>query len=230
MTSVWFLVGLAVAGIGLIVAGAARSNVILTSVGGSMFGTAIGSLMSVSSNQIVFDAIRKSLGADFRSDELRLFSFRIKWHSYHVTRKGGKFVWHHSELNFKKTISPGVLYCETLQTDKEGVEKKYVVTAGLRDARLIMFSRGEETDESTMIVVYPFAGHNFGSRHCGLRIHTTWDKTDSVSRAILSKAPINGWTKVGDVSEDVAKELDKIWESEFEQHNHIFKDTQHANT
>lgn len=37
-------------------------------------------------------------------------------------------------------------------------------------------------------------------------------------------------TKVGDVSVDVAKELDKIWEGGFEQRNHIFKDTQNANS
>lgn len=242
MNSIWFLLGLIGLGIGLISIGTAWNKPFLTALGGSLFGTAIGSLLSIKSNRdsldevqlgnrAILEAIRKSLEPDFRSDESRINRFRRSWHSYHVTKKDGRFIWHHSELNFKKIASPGVLSSEIFQTDKEGKMEKYFVTAGLREERLVMFFKGEEIDEPTPVTVYPFAGLYLGDRHCGLRVHLTWDRTDSISRAVLSKSPIGGWTQVGDVSEDVAKELDKIWEREFEQRFDIFpRGAQLANT
>jgi hypothetical protein len=46
-------------------------------------------------------------------------------------------------IDFKKVLTPGVLYSETQLVDKNGNKKKYVVIAGSRGERFVMFAKGQ---------------------------------------------------------------------------------------
>lgn len=231
VNSVWFLSGLGVAGIALIIVGAEKNNPVLSSLGGAIAGATISAALALIDSRAVLDAIRKAFKAEFRSDELRIYRFRRRWHLYHVTRKEQKFTWLYHTIDFKKILSPGVLYSETHLIDKNGNKKKYIVTAGSRDGRFIMFAKGQQTDEPYTIAIFPSIGQDFQNVHCGIRVHRTWDRTESLSRSIMSKVPIARWTQIGDVNNvNVAKILDKIWEDEFSKLYHILPKADYTNT
>jgi hypothetical protein len=119
-----FLIGLAVAGLCLIAWGATSGFPFLTSVGGALFGSCLGSFIGRIAKRDLTEQIkrmvREALFPSFTTEENKIDAFRRLWHIYHVTEMDGKFVWRHRVADFGKIRIPGRLTAEISRMDKQG--------------------------------------------------------------------------------------------------------------
>lgn len=215
IASTGFLLGVLVSGLSLIALGSAKKDPFWSSIGGSLFGASLGTLTGKLSTygltENLKELIRQGVKDSFVSDEDKLAGHRKKWHVYHVTRMDGKWYWCYTCIDFSKSHTPGRLMSETHLINQDRNPKDYVVEAGVRDTRLIIFLRDKGSQEPVMVYVFPLAGLGIQSRHLGMVFVQTWDANNTISPAIVSASPLSGYAKSGKISDDLAREIDELW-------------------
>jgi len=231
-----FLFGITLLGIALVGWGATISNasysLILSSVGGAIFGAGISLFLGDLVGKNALDEVKNILSASIDdsfcprenalcSKEHEVSSYRAKWHHYHVTRMHDKYIWRYRIYDFSKTCFPGKLAAEISAKDKQGREHKYIVKAGIRDGRFIIFEKAALGNEPVIIEIYPFMGLELQGIHGGIGTMRTWDGNSVLFPCIMSREPIIGWKKEGDIPEKVFVELDRLWKKEFTNLNAI---------
>ncbi|WOB42427.1 hypothetical protein HNI00_04100 [Thermoleptolyngbya oregonensis NK1-22] len=225
------LVGLALVGWGATIPSASYS-LILSSVGGAIFGAGIslflGDLIAKNALDEVRNVLSTSLDDGFCpresalcSKENEIISYRAKWHHYHVTRMHDKYVWRYRIYDFSNSCSPGKLAAEIFAKDKQGREHKYIVKAGIRDGRFMIFEKAALGNEPVIIEIYPFMGLELQGIHSGIGTMRTWDGNNVLFPCIMSREPIINWKKEGDISEKLFADLDRIWKKDFTNLNAI---------
>ena len=221
--NIWFLAGLVVTGIGLISAGSLVNDVISTSIGGALLGASISAALAEKESIKMLDIIKKSLESDFKTPEKILNRYRKKWHAYHVTEVEGKKIWYHYVLDFSASPLTNTLYCKSTRKDVISNDgDAYIVTAGFRDQRGIMFGKAVNSDEPTTVTVFPSMGEAYYKYHCGIRILRTYSGSDYVSPVIIGESPVEGVKKIGVIEcEELTTILDKLWTKQFHKLNTV---------
>lgn len=123
----------------------------------------------------------------------------------------------------------GTLSGKQITYDQNGNPCEYQLEGGLRDHRLVIFSKAIDSDEPCGVIVMPFMGEAFHSMHCGVEFHRTWDGNDSVSPIIVSPNPIDQIGETGPIK-DASKigKLAQLWESKFGKLNEVLPNTKHC--
>jgi hypothetical protein len=210
-----FLLGLLVSGLSLIALGNARKEPFWSSIGGSLFGaslgTLIGKLSTYALTQDIKEIISQTVKDTFVSEDGKLDGYRRHWHLYHVTEMDGTWLWRHTTVDFSRSQTPGRLVSETYLLNPDGKPKRYVAEAGARDSRLIMFLRDKGNQEPAIVYVFPLAGLGTQIRHLGMVFVQTWDANNAISPAIVSLKPLGDYTKMGTIPDNLAREIDDLW-------------------
>jgi hypothetical protein len=167
------------------------------------------SLFKESEFQVLLDTI------GFASDEERIKNFRQKWHHYHVTKMGNKYLWRHAIFDFSRLDVKGRLTGEVVFTNKAGEKLRYHVEAGMRDDRWVCLAKPIIGNEPTMVEIQPFMGQYYFENQFGVAVIETWDSEFALTPTIMSKNPINGTDGIETIPPAISEELDKMWESGF---------------
>lgn len=160
-----------------------------------------------------FQAILDTIG--FASDEERIKNFRQKWHHYHVTKMGNKYIWRHAIFDFSRLNVKGRLTGEVIFTNMAGEKLSYHVEAGMRDDRWVCLAKPTIGNEPTMVEIQPFMGQYYLEKQFGVAVVQTWDGEFILTPAIMSKKPIQGTEGIENISPEISEQLDKIWNDGF---------------
>ena len=163
------------------------------------------SLFRESEFQILLDTI------GFASDEDRIKDYRKKWHHYHVTKMGNKFIWRHAIFDFSRINIKGRLSGEVVFTNKVGENLKYHIEAGMRDDRWVCLAKANKGNEPTMVEIQPFMGQYHFETYFGVSVIQTWDGEYALTPTIMSKIPVHGSEESEDINAEEAEKLDKLW-------------------
>lgn len=224
------LLAFSLLGATIIVFGAYIDSKIFIAVGSALFGSCLGSFIGRLTNKDLlnktkglFDDIKFTLSEFIKggitSDENKLNNFRIQWHIYHVTQMNKQLLWRHVEANFKNSYVPGKLTATTELTNKDGYLIQYSLEGGIRDHRLIVFIKAMKTEEPSGVYVFPLIGLDFDNYNFGILFHQTWDTTNAISPAILTREQIifdkpidsSSVNKHDKLTEEQENLLDDIW-------------------
>ena len=156
------------------------------------------------------------------SDENRIKRFRKRWYGYYQTKVDGKYEWRHINWDLHERRAIGVLSGKETTYDQNGSPRGYDLEGGLRDSRIVMFTKAIESDEPCGVIVMPFMAEAFHSVNCGVQFHRTWDGNNSVSPIIISPDPIKEVEEVGPIKDSKKIQfLRQLWESKFEKLNEV---------
>ncbi len=213
--------GLMLSGIALIGLGMKIEQGIISAIGGAIFGTSFGHIISNLRGQDFLNEVKHilqySLDANFTSDESKLESYRKMFYHYHITEIDGKYVWRFAIIDFTSFAGIGRLGTVIDVKDMAGKNHKYKITGGVRDNRFIMFEKASVGNEPCLVELFPFMGKAYHRHHCGILILESWDGTNLISPCIMSNTPIENWDIEGNVDDEVGKKLDNIWSHCFSQ-------------
>ena len=227
----WML-GSGFAGLALIIAGSLVDNTLSQTIGGALFGAAVGGFVSLlDANRIwkfAINQIKETIGSEFRGEESKAEKYRKIWYLYYVSKMNGKHVWRLHVLDFSMPIALGELRASVKVKGTMDDVHIYNYVAAFRDSRLIMFAKEDESDEPCAVYIFPYMGEAYQAINLGIAILRTWDMTNSVSPAIITEYPIKGLDneKVDkdNVIQDpnLIKELNSLWEKRFREINELF--------
>lgn len=199
---------------------------VLTALGGGIVGAVISIMVARASDretlQHIRDVLEESLTSTLRSDNARLASARHLWHHYFVTTLRGKNVWRYEQYPFHLSAHIGSLAVEINVQADGGLTHTYLVEAFVRNERLTVVSRKADDEVNVFVEVYPQFDGEF-SQYFGAGFLRTWDRTNIVTKVILSKRPLLPDAE-GTVPESGAAELDRIWEAGFKSVNEVLPD------
>lgn len=191
---------------------------LLVALGAAIVGSCLSLFFSSLKDIQVLDVIselNKSLKSksEFSSNETDIENYRKLFHCYRVTEfTEGQPCWRYSKIDFSMSNEIGkLLTTETILNDKEE-EFIYNVTAGKRDARLIILRKGDP-DEPISISIFPDFGMSFDQVNCGINVHMTFRKNHKINPAILCLKPIKGIEKDEDIPIDIQTHLMEEWKN-----------------
>jgi len=211
MKSFWFLIGLGISGISFTIAGAKLNDVILSSLGGATLGASISAIIAAWDTEKLFRILSTHLNSKFLSDNSSLKIIRKKWYAYHVTEVDGALCWYHSVVDFSQNPDLNALITET-----KGHEENYVVTAGVRDQRVITISKRNNSKEPTIVSIYPSMAEAYQKFHVGIRFLKTYSNSNFMSPVVVGFAPFENYKKTGPIHDiNIETKLNQFWESEF---------------
>jgi hypothetical protein len=179
--------------------------------GGTLLGAAASQFTSMFINDDLVAYLTKSLSSSFLSKPTDLEGTRERFHHYHITEVAS-FVWRHALLDFRACREVSRLTARVAYIGKDDCKAYYRVEGGLRDDRLVLFYQAEKRKEPTVVEIYPYFAEGIEKHICGICITKSWESSDIISRCILSRKPINGWKRDGNVDEETSKALNKEWE------------------
>lgn len=186
----------------------------MSSIGGALLGTSISEFVTMGNRKSITKILEESLKSTFTSDESQIKTLRKKWHNYQGSELDGKFVWAYVPIDLGRTISPGVLIAEL--TNKAIGSNIYKAVAGVRDNRLLLFSKAENSTEPTVVEIFPYMLEKYHKLYCGLCMTRTWDGNDAIAPTILSETLIRKWNKPGIITDkEVSDYLSQLWKKEF---------------
>lgn len=215
--------GIIFVGLVLIIWGATNQNsdwsLILSSVGGAIFGASLSLLLADISGKDAVNETKNILSSylnnDLSSLEESIKIYRTKWHHYHVTKMNDRYIWRHRIYDFSCYDIPGQLKAEIVAKDKRGYDHSYIVKAGVRDQRFFFFEKAAVGSEPTIIEVYPSMGLELQGVHCGLGFMRTWDGNDVAFPCMMSRNPVIEFFEENDIPEQFFDDLDLLWKGEF---------------
>ncbi|MER6979451.1 YtxH domain-containing protein [Streptomyces carpinensis] len=199
---------------------------VLTALGGGIVGAVVSIMVARASDretlQHMTEVLEDSLTSTLRSHNERLAPVRQLWHHYYVTKLRGQYVWRYERYPLHLSAHVGSLAVEIDVQSDSGHTHKYLVEAFVRHERLTIVSHKAGEEVNVFEEVYPqFDGEL--SEYFGLGVVRTWDATNIVTKAILSRLPLVSGTE-GTLPEGDFAELDRIWELGFKRLNEVLPD------
>jgi hypothetical protein len=183
----------------------------ITATGGATMGTAISLL------------IRAALGSDIEdlhnlimdkkqmlSDPGQAVKCDGRWHLYYTSRKHGRRIWQYVEVDFVVSKVFGTLTGNIQHLGKTKTSVMYKYRGAVRDDRLIIMSKADDSDEPTSVFAFKGVTIQHYGTYFGVILHQTWDGPSAVSAGILSRTPIEGIEGRALTDEHFAK-LDDAW-------------------
>lgn len=225
MAIIAFLIGIGIAGIALIIAGATTTNdfwkVVVSAIGGTLLGVSFGGILSAISSK-TFESRVVELLKSFSSNRLSspddiVATYRKRFYHYNVTQMYNQHHWRLAIYDFRKIESVGELLCLTHYTDKSGHKQDYSIRGAIRDSRLILFIKQVGGREDTAIEIIPFVSDTYRHCHCGFWLMVTWDGNHALLPTILSETPLHGWNREGDIPESLSDALNETWKDGIKQ-------------
>ncbi|MGX7676565.1 hypothetical protein [Plantactinospora sp. DSM 117369] len=202
----------------------------LAAFGGAIVGAATSLYVASGDGRDTLLAVREmlahSLDVRLRSTEAALSPIRRHWHYYHLTKRGGRFRWRHTDYHFEQTGTPGSIVLNIADTDPNG-DQRYRSEAAIRGDRLILVESPEEgSTEGPIVAITPFFTEVFRRVRPGFALLRSWDGEDMVTRCIWSTSALVPSTGQ-DVSDEDGRVLDDLWERSFLAGHHIFPSVGH---
>jgi hypothetical protein len=201
-------------------------SLILSTIGGALFGSALSNFFQVvlesDSTEKLFSIIKSSISPGFSSPVTTAETFHSDWYYYYVTRMEGKDFWRLTRVDFTKNNIPGKLLSRMALVNKEGEEEFYRIEGGVREGVFILFFDPEvRTIEPVMASLLPF--HGATGPYYGVLYLMTWDHSFSFAPCIINRKPIKNWDKQQvPIPEEIAHELDELWKHEVTRKNELF--------
>ncbi|MFJ4466231.1 hypothetical protein ACIP2X_01795 [Streptomyces sp. NPDC089424] len=199
---------------------------VLTAVGGGIVGAVISIMVARASDretlQHITDVLEESLTSTLRSDNARLAPARELWHHYYLTKLRGQYVWRYEKYPFDLSAHVGSLAVEIDVPTDSGRTHKYLVEAFVRHERLTIVSHKSGEEANVFEEIYPqFDGEL--SEYFGLGVVRTWDATNIVTKAVLSRLPLVPGAE-GTLAQEHFPELERLWEQGFKRLNEVLPD------
>jgi hypothetical protein len=199
---------------------------VLTAIGGGIVGAVISIMVARASDREalahITSVLDASLTSELRSDNARLAAARQLWHHYFVTTLRGHNVWRYERYPFHLSAHVRSLAVEIDVPADGGLTHKYSVEAFVRHEALTVVSRKVADEANVFVEVYPQFDGEF-SEYYGAGFVRTWDRTNIVTKVILSRFPLVNSAE-GTVDDADFAALNRIWESGFKRVNEILPD------
>jgi hypothetical protein len=112
------------------------------------------------------------------------------WHVYYLSKAEGQRIWKYAEYTFIKAEGGKSIGGFFNVTDQHGVDRKYVLEAGIRGDNLIVVCRASSGRENDGVEVVANATATHLSCHVGIQMLETWDGDNAVSLSIYSRKPL----------------------------------------
>jgi len=197
---------------------------IAAAIGGGALGAGINTIVVKKYEQDVLKEIQavvaESLRAQFTSDHDELAMFRRDWHHYYLTQADGKVGWWYQTYNFSKSVAIGSITETTSVLDSDNSSHAYLTEAGVRGQRFILFETRQDGSEASAIEIYP-TPRGFQTIHTAITFLQSWDSTNLVTKAILSRRPLIDGVVDGRVSDVHANTLHEVWRNNFLSQNKV---------
>ena len=131
-----------------------------------------------------------------------------KFYRYYVSNdESNNQIWRCTILDFSACTRE--LVCDYHASDNSGNTKPYRANGKLEGQRLILIVSNSGT-VPPIIEVYPSHQHHI-QLDSGLSIRMTFGGEQIIAPCFLSPDPVNGWTEIGPVNQETAKELNRRW-------------------
>lgn len=185
---------------------------LLIAIGAAVVGANLSLFFGSLTDFEITDILKKSLKANFSSDEKAIDKYRKEYHCYRVTEfEEGKPVWQYSLLDFRNFVGNGILYAKEKNLNSENKECHYALHAGIRDQGLIIFKKAIDSEESTAILIFPSFRKGYEPHHSGIYLHEAWTRDEKIDPILISSEPICNVTEEKKISDRIEKELSKCW-------------------
>lgn len=216
------ILGVSLCVVGSLVTSQSVSTTLLA-LGSGIIGAVLSLLFASLSQSDLAENIYHQLGdhTGFLSDEALLRPLRKIFHHYHVTQIDGKKVWRYRQYDFSKTTLIGRLHASIEAKDGSGRARRYQIHAGVRESRLILFEKAEESLEPIIIEIYPMMMIAAQNRHAGVGFMQTWDGNHLVTKALFSEDPIQGIENEGDIDPSKFAMIEQLWEDSMKRHHEV---------
>ena len=220
---VGLLVGLALTGLVAVGWGVQIDSVFLTSVGGAVFGAALGVVVAELNSRSALADVRALVAIgqepELASREADIGPYRQVWHHYHRTMIDGELVWRYRQYDLRESRFPGRLITEVVARDDHGNEFPYDVRAAVRGQRFVMFETARSGSEPVVVEVYPSMGLDFMGAHSGIGVIQAWSGDNLLTACIMSKHRVIDWETEGNVATTMNDALNAAWRRGFHQMN-----------
>jgi len=183
---------------------------VFTAFGGTLFGVVSTLLLGYLKQFDLLEILKQSLEAKFISEEEKIAPLKRKFHKYHLTETEEGWSWKYAVYDFSNCLTAGSLDTATVEEDDSGNPYPGKVYAGIREDRLIFFTK-YSSGEQINLDIFPYFGKGITRKYAGIRIFETWLLNPTISKIILTLEPILDYQKTGKVPKDVEVECEKIW-------------------
>lgn len=191
---------------------------ILTSLGGTAFGSAIGMMFARIFEPSQMGALLQVLTEANRSSLLctnsdRLNRFRVKMHGYLRSRdEQGNPRWRYRIFDFSLSRTPGHLHTIVSAHDRHGRIRKFIYDGYICGNNLILVGQPEIVDSEQHIVhVFPDGLILLKPYICGFCFVDTFDQSSIIAPTILSTEKLTAQMNPGEVPPDEQAALSDRW-------------------
>lgn len=169
--------------------------------------------------ETVFSVLKRKFGEALKARiyRLQIKEIKIKVILYNISRRITTLsfllpIEEFYRADFSKIYVPYNLYADVLvMHPTDGKEIKYSAEGKLKGGRLFITLKPETGDEPPTIFLFPHADSGYAQKFSGIVVVETWDHTQTINSAIITKNEDYKFDNKNTVFEDSFSSMDDEW-------------------